>query len=387
MSAEKFRMHIAALSTTTSSSNEFVLKKILTDFRSDPTKPHLNEFILSGVSSKDIVKLLSLLENESPKIRKLSLLALTYIIHNACSKIYFLEKCGLGLNLGKVFLTRLKYLHTNVPQVDKATQIMKALLIKGHKKHLQKKDLFWYVPLPNTKAQPSADISVGYCHFDEGMVICDANGDYVLTEVPDPLFNVCGVEIEDNDFVEYEIHFLNSSKRFNTNTNTREMNEMLLSNVSDTNIGSMNMIHLETQKNLFGRQNEFSFDKVKNSSPERKATPKSFLKDKVIRTVVQKSAEKVRTSRNVSVTKPSTPIAKKNSMIEAPKKDIRIDKYASNQSPLRLPGSKVMTSMARSPNISQVQAKPKISQSPISSNRKSSVNEKVSKLLSSKNKI
>ena len=385
MSADKFRMQIAALTTTTSSSNEFVLKKILTDFRSDPTKPHLSEFILSGVSSKDIVKLLSLLENESPKIRKMSLLALTYIIRNACSKIYFLEKCGLGLNLGKVFLTRLKYLHTSVPQVDKATQIMKSLLTKGHKKHLQKNDLFWYVPLPNTKAQPSADISVGYCHFDEGMINCDPNGDFILTDVPDPLHNICGVEVEDNDFVEYEIFFLNSSKRISTNT--RDTRDLLLSNVSETNISSMNLIHLDTQKNLFGRPNEFSFDKVKQSSPERKATPKSFLKDKAIKTVVQKSTEKVRTSRNVSATKPSTPIAKKASLIEAPKKDIRLDKYASNQSPLRLPGSKVMTGMGRSPNIPQVQPRSKISQSPINSNRKTSVNEKVSKLVSSKSKI
>ena len=65
---------------------------------------------------EQIVKLLALLENESPRVRKLSLLFFALVVSNPKSKVYFLEKCGFGLSFGKVLFTRLKYLQNAVPR-------------------------------------------------------------------------------------------------------------------------------------------------------------------------------------------------------------------------------------------------------------------------------
>lgn len=346
MSAEKIRSLVASLSTANNSQNEFVLKKIITEFMSEDPNGYAGEFILSGVSSKEIVKLLSLLENESPKIRKLSLLTLTFIIRDPCSKIYFLEKCGLGLGTGKIFLTRLKYLHVNVPQVDKATEIMRILLTTGVKRTLNVGNLFWYVPLPNTKNYPSAETSVGYCFYDQSIVLRDTNGDVITTSIPDPLTNICGVEASEKDFVEYESNYIHSSKKqLLISSIGRETKDLSMTDLSESGISSTNLIHLDTQKNLFVSSNGISIKNRTASDLDTKKAPKSFLKDKVVKQGIEKSGERLNTPRKPSATRPNTSITKKSSLTDHLKKDIKPDRYpVVHQSPLKVPGREIIRS-------------------------------------------
>jgi hypothetical protein len=75
----------------------------------DEKMEFVQEHLLKKISSKELEKLLVLMESKkssrplSPAdIRKLSMLSLSLLITNPLSKIYFLEKCGLPLIDGKV---------------------------------------------------------------------------------------------------------------------------------------------------------------------------------------------------------------------------------------------------------------------------------------------
>jgi hypothetical protein len=82
---------------------------ITRNFLNDEKRSFIAEHLLKKISSKELEKLLILMESKRPSrnrsslaIRKLAMLALTLLISNPLSKVYFLEKCGLPLIDGKV---------------------------------------------------------------------------------------------------------------------------------------------------------------------------------------------------------------------------------------------------------------------------------------------
>jgi len=67
---------------------------------------------------------------------------LTLLATNPESKVYFLEKCGLPLNCGRIMLTRFKYLARCCSDSD-SIEILKALSQSPTRDSIDR--LFWYV--------------------------------------------------------------------------------------------------------------------------------------------------------------------------------------------------------------------------------------------------
>ena len=109
MEKGKLKMLLESITPDNRQKSEAILHKILSIYLRDPEKSYMNKYELESFNSKDIERLLTLLENSMSNIRKLSLLVIGLVLMNPLSKIFFLEKCGLSLIVGRFFLTRLKY--------------------------------------------------------------------------------------------------------------------------------------------------------------------------------------------------------------------------------------------------------------------------------------
>lgn len=194
MSASHIKAFISSLSSSSKGSNEYILKKIVKLFMQDTQQTYKQHFIMGQINSKDIEKLLTLLENKDRKIRKLTLLVLCYLLKNGKSKVYFLEKCGLGLKIGKIFLSRLKYLTLNIKEAEMSINILNKISEKS-RGDLNKDDLFWYVPLI-TLDKKAIDISqVSFYHFFETSIELDSLEEIETENLPDPIYNLCGFDL------------------------------------------------------------------------------------------------------------------------------------------------------------------------------------------------
>jgi hypothetical protein len=118
---------------------------------------------------------------------------------NSQSKIFFLEKCGLSLVTGKTFLTRLKYVSNFSSSMPIAFRHMRAILNELKQTPvLSNEVLFWYIPLeiqnrtindlflPRVKTFRISDIKLVSDVVD-------------LSQLPDPVFNLCGIEFSSLD--------------------------------------------------------------------------------------------------------------------------------------------------------------------------------------------
>ena len=194
MSTSHIKAFISSLSSSSKGTNEYVLKKIVKLCVQDSQQAYKNQFILGLINSKDIEKLLTLLENKDRKIRKLTLLVLCFLLKNGRSKVYFLEKCGLGLKIGKIFLSRLKYLTLNVKEIGTSISIMNKIAEKS-RGNLDKDALFWYVPLV-TSEKKIIDVSqVSFQHFSEAAIEVDSLEEIETENIPDPIYNLCGFDL------------------------------------------------------------------------------------------------------------------------------------------------------------------------------------------------
>ena len=92
MEKVRFLNYISSINPEDRQKTERILKKIISKYMSDPRKPYLKRYELELFNSKDIEKLLTLLENSMSNIRKLTLLVIGLVLMNPLSKIFFLEK-------------------------------------------------------------------------------------------------------------------------------------------------------------------------------------------------------------------------------------------------------------------------------------------------------
>lgn len=247
---EKVRVLLQTLSIYFEGSQEYILWKIIKNFQiTDPTN-FRKEFILKKISSKELEKQLVLMESKNITLRKLSMFILTLLTTNKESKIYFLEKCGLPLNPGRIMLTRFKYLSRCCSDTD-SIEILKALSQSPTKDTIDR--LFWYVQhdeesITNKKfGMREVKISI----------LNDQKDNESLKKLPDPIQNVVGIFLLQEDIskssARNEVRSVSVSskreaiaKRVNRNTNRENIKSFTGEN--DSFIEKYNTLNLKSAK-------------------------------------------------------------------------------------------------------------------------------------------
>ena len=208
MEKVRFLNYIVSINAEDRQKTEWILKKIITRCLNDPKKSYMRRYELELFNSKDIEKLLTLLENSMSNIRKLALLVIGLVLMNPLSKIFFLEKCGLSLVVGRFFLTRLKYVYNFSSNERHATKnvmkIMKILKVSGTG---PKGTMFWYISLDLERNRMAEDFHPKVHEFRVRNML-DQDGNLDLSLVPDPVYHLCGLEFFESDKklkIEYQI--------------------------------------------------------------------------------------------------------------------------------------------------------------------------------------
>ena len=192
---------------------EAILHRILAMYLSDRRDPFRHRYELENFSSKNIERMLTLLENSMSYIRKLALLVIGLVLTNPNSKIFFLEKCGLSLIISKTFFTRLKYLYNFSRSPEHALENLQAVTSRLQSvKPLNNDALFWHIPLKTSKGKMPKNFTPEIFEFRIKDMI-NEEGKIDLANVPDPVYNICGVEFTAQDR-EYKIR---SHQKSNTN--------------------------------------------------------------------------------------------------------------------------------------------------------------------------
>jgi hypothetical protein len=180
----------SALSLKEKSDTTKIMLKILDHFMTSSSEFE-DLFWLQFLNSKDITKLLSLLEDKDKNVRKITLLILVLFLLNEDSKLYFVEKCGLLTKTGKIFLTRLKYLKLNLGNTEQSIKVLNGIMNKK-KTQNNGKYLFWYIPL---KFENDNNLeNINFTFFDKNSIDFSQKNLNLLT-IPDPIYNLCGIEI------------------------------------------------------------------------------------------------------------------------------------------------------------------------------------------------
>jgi hypothetical protein len=199
MEKVRFLNYISSINPEDRQKTERILKKIISKYMSDPRKSYAKRYELELFNSKDIEKLLTLLENSMSNIRKLTLLVIGLVLMNPLSKIFFLEKCGLSLVIGRCFLTRLKYVYNFSSNQRSATKnvlkIMKILKVSGKG---PQGTMFWYISLDLDRNRMPEDFHPQVHEFRVRDMF-DNEGNLDLTLVPDPVYHLCGLEFFESD--------------------------------------------------------------------------------------------------------------------------------------------------------------------------------------------
>ena len=183
----------ALSSKNTSQIQKAYLKIILLYTTKNPTNTLKTQFWLKSFNSRDITKLLSLLEDKEKKVRKLTLIILCIFLQNEDSKLYFIEKCGLLAKKGKIFLTRLKYLKLNLGNLEKSIKVLNCILRKKNE-NFEKSYLFWFIPLKFSSNEKCYEEKIKYMIFEKNHITY-TNRDINISQIPDPIYNLCGFEI------------------------------------------------------------------------------------------------------------------------------------------------------------------------------------------------
>lgn len=198
---EKARLlnYIAAINPEDRQKTERILFKVISKYLSDPKKSYQKRYELEFFNSKDIEKLLTLLENSLSNIRKLALLVIGLVLMNPLSKIFFLEKCGLSLVVGRFFLTRLKYIYNfSLDQRNATKNVMRVIKLLKVSGTGPQGTMFWHISLDLVKNRMAEDFHPKLYEFRVHDML-DAEGNIDLSRVPDPVYNLCGLEFFEID--------------------------------------------------------------------------------------------------------------------------------------------------------------------------------------------
>lgn len=266
---------------------EEILHKTFNLFYYDKEKTLLKNLMKSDISSKELTKLLNLLEDKNNiYIRKLSLLVLSFLIKNSRFKIYLMEKCGLSINNSRVFLTRLKYLYNSLNDKQKCIKLIKKIKRKEFNFIHTKDDFFWYIPL--FKNENFENISI----YNFSLKKININDPNPFDKVPDPTKNLCGFFISDPDNVNKKINLnkiLLREKKMRKNikknikkksTSIHKEDKLIKNNIDKSVQDTRNM----TSKSINRRINDFSSkNKLKMNKKfkerNRSSTKKTFFKN------------------------------------------------------------------------------------------------------------
>lgn len=194
MKPGKLKFYINSIDLQNHKRTEAILHRLVTQYLCDSQQSYKHRYELQNFNSKEIERMLTMFENSRSGIRKLSLVLISLVLMNSQSKIFFLEKCGLSLVTGKTFLTRLKYVSNFSSSMSVAFRHMRAIMAELKQTPvLSSEVLFWHIPLeihnrtisdmflPRVKTFRISNIKVV--------------GDVVdLSQLPDPVFHLCGVE-------------------------------------------------------------------------------------------------------------------------------------------------------------------------------------------------
>lgn len=323
-------------------------------------------FLLEGINSQKIVKLLAFLEQDNVKIRKLSLLFFALAVSNSKSKIYFLEKCGFGLSFGKVLFTRLKYLQNKLPSGNESAMIVRSFLYSiTTSKRVDKSVLFWFISIATLDEQ-----NIKVVNFQESIIESRLTPEYLLEVIPDPIENLCGFEFSELDFVEKELEMsiiLKESMKPSLSISTDEIEFR-----TEPRKGPHNRLMVEKSTDFA----EFKTKKESSRGPlDRSSAKKS-------RTNAMDVFQKYR-----STIKDRTPSLNVRKDL---KSNISALSNKASRSPIKTPkGQDSKTDMKNSKvsKVSEIIAKSKASKSPTQGENRTNITEKVNKILSSRNKI
>ena len=197
--SQKIKLLFSSLISQNKPDYENILHKTFNLFFFDKENIILKNLAKSDISSKELTKLLNLLEDKNNiYIRKLSLLILSYLISNSRFKIYLMEKCGLSINNSRVFLTRLKYLQASFNNQQKCINLIKILKKKDFNFTHTNNDMFWYIPLFKNDSENFENVPI----FNFNLKNININDPDPFENVPDPKRNLCGFIISDKDRLE-----------------------------------------------------------------------------------------------------------------------------------------------------------------------------------------
>lgn len=199
MKPGKLKYYINSIDLQNHKRTEAILHRLVTQYLADGQQPFKHRYELQNFNSKEIERMLTMFENSRSGIRKLSLVLISLVLMNSQSKIFFLEKCGLSLVTGKTFLTRLKYVSNFSSSMGVAFRHMRAIMTELKQMPvLSSEVLFWHIPLeihnrtisdmflPRVKTFRISNIKIV--------------GDVVdLSQLPDPVFHLCGIEFSAHD--------------------------------------------------------------------------------------------------------------------------------------------------------------------------------------------
>lgn len=199
MKPGKLKYYINSINLQNHKRTEAVLQRLVSQYLSDLKQPFKHRYELQDFNSKEIERMLTMFENSRSGIRKLSLILITLVLMNSQSKIFFLEKCGLSLVTGKTFLTRLKYVSNFSSSMSIAFRHMRAILNElKQTPTLSNEVLFWYIPL-EIKNRTINDLflpRVKTFRISDIKLVSDVVD---LSQLPDPVFNLCGIEFSSLD--------------------------------------------------------------------------------------------------------------------------------------------------------------------------------------------
>lgn len=200
MNSQKFKAFIQTLNDPDASLTEIDFKKILAFFLLEQKNLCLKDNILKQIKSKGITKLLFFLESDDLRMRKLVLLFITLVLSNPKAKGLFMEKCGMALAQGKVFLSRAKHLSRTLSPVVFFTKLKRK---EAQQSPTSRNSLFWFISLSKISDETLSSEDFIFEQFFESNIVISSEGDFKLENVPDPVQNLCGISVSHSDLKIY----------------------------------------------------------------------------------------------------------------------------------------------------------------------------------------
>lgn len=192
---EMFNLSLDALTNSYQTNSEFLLKSLVKTLLNQGDSLHARENFFATTSSAELSKLLSLLESENSRIRKLALLTITLALTNFQAKLKFLELTELTPIFGRVTLSPLCRLFK-----DADFQNFLPVLMEMDRNEPLQSSFFWFVSLSSLSHTFRRE-NFSIIHFKESDLVMSEDFQPSLDYLPDPLFSLIGVSIPRQTYV------------------------------------------------------------------------------------------------------------------------------------------------------------------------------------------